>query len=93
MRVVDLTREHPFQTKMEVSTAQTTKTVSRHTIEAFVARLMKSNRKMEYNQILDKASQRFETVQPQRVYDAVHSLLSSHIIRPEQGFANQYVYN
>lgn len=88
-----MTREHPFIPKIQNTSAQVTKTISKHSIEAFVARLMKSNRKLDYEKILEKTRKRFENIEGPKVYDAVQSLLSSHIIKPEQGFANVYVYN
>ena len=79
--------------RQEFHSAQTAKQTSKFSIEAFVARVLKMNKVLAYEQILGKCRARFKDVQPEAVQAAVQSLISSFNIKLSEEKANTYIYS
>lgn len=89
---IDLTQKHPLQKGREYLQRPRLKEVSKFSIEAYIARLMKMNQTMAYESILSKCQARFQAVSPEAVYAAVQSLVGSFNLKLSEERPNTYVY-
>ena len=92
MSVVDFTKTHPFEKKSTETEIETSNSISKHSIEAHVARLMKKNSELNYEMILKRCQDHFKVVLPENVHSAVQTLLSIHIIKLKEDQSNMYIY-
>ena len=55
-------------------------------------RLMKNLKKMKYEDILSKTTNKFPNINPDLVYKAIESLLHGNYIKLDIGYSNTYIY-